>query len=85
MAGLTQGLQVGVCEAAQVQVQALQVCEVRQLSGQLGQPTRQAFIAGQVQLTHGGELMEHTTFRDTPWTNCDVPQSAAFYVIPWPC
>ena len=65
---LTQGLQVGVGEVAEVKVQALQAREESQVSRQLGQPTRQAFVTGQVQLTQCGEPLERTTFRDTGQT-----------------
>ena len=72
---LTQGLQVGVGEVAEVQVQVLQVSEESQVSRQLGQSTRQAFVTGQVQLTQCGEMLEHTTFRDTAQRNCDTAGS----------
>ena len=64
-------------EVAEVQVQALQVCEESQVSRQLGKSTRQAFVTGQVQLTQRGELLERTTFRDRPQTNCDIAGSCS--------
>lgn len=60
---LTQGLQVTVCEAARVKVEALQVCEVSEVVGEAAQSSTQTFVTGQVQLSHWGEALEQTTCR----------------------
>lgn len=48
---LTQGFQVSVCEAAEVKVEALQVCEVGQVGREAAQCSGQTFVPGQVQLS----------------------------------
>lgn len=55
---LTQSLQVRTRERAQVQVQALQVCHMSQVEGEVAQSSGQVFIAGQVQLSQGGEAAQ---------------------------
>lgn len=58
---LTQNLQVGAFEAAQVEVQALQVSHVRQVRGESTQASSQTSVTGQVQVAHRGQAAQGST------------------------
>lgn len=60
---LTEGVEVRARQAAQVEVQALQVCEVTQVRGETLQTSRQTFVTGQVQLLQRGQAAESSTCR----------------------
>lgn len=60
---LTEGVEVGARQAAQVEVQALQVCQVSQVRREALQASRQTFVTGQVQLSQRGEAAKSSTCR----------------------